>query len=253
MTKEKLKYYSSLHSKKYREFEKKFLVEGVKLITDAIESGYKCDILLFTSQFENKEKELLKDLYNKGIKSETIKQFELDKLCDTKTPQGVLGVFNYTISPESSKISDSDSVIVALENISDPGNLGAILRNCDWFGIKTVILSQNCAEIFSPKVIRSSAGTIFHLNIYEPADFYEEIKLLKKDFYKIITADLNGFDLYSYKKNNNIVLVLSNEANGPSKEILDLSDKIITIPQKGKAESLNVGSASAVLIAELTK
>jgi TrmH family RNA methyltransferase len=253
MTKEKLKYYSSLHSKKYREHEKKFLVEGVKLITDAIESGYKCDILLFTSQFENKEKELLKDLYNKGIKSEVIKQFELDKLCDTKTPQGIAGVFNYNISPDSFIKSDSDSVIAALENVSDPGNMGVIFRNCDWFGIKTVLISQNCAEIFNPKVIRASAGSVFHLIINEPSDFYEEIKLLKKDNYEIITADLNGSDLYSYKKNKNIVLVLSNEANGPSREILDLSDKIITIPQKGKAESLNVGSASAVLIAELTK
>jgi len=253
MTKEKLKYYCSLHSKKYREHEKKFLIEGVKLITDAIESGYKCDILLFTSPFEDKEKKLLKDLYNKGIKSEIIKQYELDKLCDTKTPQGIVGVFNYNISPDSPKISDSNSVIAALENVSDPGNLGAILRNCDWFGIKTVLISQNCAEILSPKVIRSSAGSVFHLIINEPSDFYEEMKVLRKNNYEIITADLNGSDLYSYKKNKNIVIVFSNEANGPSREILDLSDKIITIPKKGKAESLNVGSASAVLIAELTK
>jgi len=253
MTKENLKYYSSLLSKKYRELEKKFLVEGTKLISEAINSGYSCEIVMLTNQFTEEEKIFLKDIKKKKVISEILKLHELDKLCDTKTPQGIVGVFNYKNSPGRLCTKDSGLVTTALENISDPANMGVILRNCDWFGIKNVIISMGCAEINSPKVIRASAGSVFHLNIYESLNFYEELQQMKDNDFEIITADLNGADLYSYTKKKKIVIVLSNEANGPSKQILDLSDRIITIPKKGNAESLNVGSASAILLAELTK
>jgi RNA methyltransferase, TrmH family len=253
MIKENLKYYSSLLSKKNRELERKFTVEGIKLITEAINSGYSCEILMFTNQFAEEEKSFLSNIKKKKIVTEIIKQNELDKLCDTKTPQGIAGVFNYKNNITSPDPGNSGPVIAALENITDPGNMGVILRNCDWFGINKIIVSQGCVEILNPKVIRSSAGSVFHLDIYESGNFYKELEMLKKHNYDIITADLDGSDLYSYKKKKNIVIVLSNEANGPSKQILELSDKIITIPKKGKAESLNVGSASAVILAELTK
>ena len=253
MTKEKLKYYSSLLAKKYREQEKKFLVEGIKLISEAIDSGYSCEILLLTNQYADEEKIFLRDIKKKSIESEIIIQHELEKLCDTKTPQGIAGVFNYKNSPGIPDTGNLGPITAALENISDPGNMGAILRNCDWFGINNIIISPGCSEILNPKVIRASAGSVFHLNINESHNFYEELQQLKNNNYEIITADLNGSDLYSYKKKKKVVIVLSNETTGPSKQILDLTDQIITIPKKGKAESLNVGSASAVLLSELTK
>jgi len=253
MTKEKLKYYSSLLLKKYRELEKKFLVEGTKLISEAINSGYSCEILMFTNRFAEDENMFLMNIKKKRIVYEVINRHELDKLCETKTPQGIIGVFDYKYPLESQDYAKSGPVFVALEDITDPGNMGAILRNCDWFGITKVMLSRGCVEIVNPKVIRSSAGSVFHLNIFDSDNFYKEIELLKKDNYDILIADLDGSDLYSYKKKKKIVIVLSNEANGPSKQILDLSDLVITIPKKGRAESLNVGSASAVFLAELTK
>ena len=144
-------------------------------------------------------------------------------------------------------------MIVALENISDPGNLGTIIRNCDWFGVNNILLSKECAEIYNQKVIRASMGSLFHLSIIEENDLINSLKDLKTKNYDIVTADLDGENLYKFKRGKDIAIVFCNEANGPSKELLKISNRKITIPQKGKAESLNVASASAVILSELTR
>lgn len=251
LTKNELKYYSSLLQKKIRTEEKKFLVEGEKLIHEAVDSGLKCEIIISSHLFYEKNKHAVDQFEKSAERVEIVKQIDFEKLCDTKTPQGIVGVFAFP--KQSKQIDRNEKVIAAMENVSDPGNMGTILRNCDWFGIVDILISEDCAEVFSPKVIRSSAGSVFHLNIIEPESFYAELQNLKKDGYKILCADLNGEDVYKLKKNSKTILVLANEANGPSPKILELSDKIVTIPRKGKAESLNVASASAVLFSELTR
>ena len=120
------------------------------------------------------------------IVTEIIKQNELDKLCDTKTPQGIAGVFYYKNNFSSPDPANSGPVIAALENITDPGNMGVILRNCDWFGINKIIVSRDCVEILNPKVIRSSAGSVFHLDIFESDNFYS-----LKFFFKIFNSILS--------------------------------------------------------------
>ena len=146
-----------------------------------------------------------------------------------------------------------DDLVVGLENISDPGNLGTIIRNCDWFGIKTVILSPNCPEVHSPKVLRSSMGSFFHLNIFEENKFYDSLFNYQKKGYQILCADLRGDNIYEMNKVSKTVIVFSSEAEGPSKELKTMSNKFIKIPRLGKAESLNVASASAVILSELTR
>lgn len=184
-----------------------------------------------------------------SIRKEIIKQIDFKKFSDTKTPQGVVAVFKI---PEN--INDQNSnKIIALENVSDPGNLGTILRNCDWFGFDNIILSEDCAEIFNPKVIRASAGSVFHININEEKQFYNKLIELKKRQYKILCSDLDGNDLYKFSLPQKYVLVLCNEANGPSPRLLKICDYKISIPRKGKAESLNVASASAVILSYLSK
>ncbi|MBI1937618.1 MAG: RNA methyltransferase [Ignavibacteriales bacterium] len=251
LTRNELKYYSSLLQKKHRAEEKKFLVEGDKLIQEAVGSGLKCESIISSHLFYEKSKHEVDQFEKRAERVEIVKQIDFEKLCDTKTPQGIVGVFAFP--GQSKQINRNEKVITALENVSDPGNMGTILRNCDWFGIADVLISEDCAEIFNPKVIRSSAGSVFHLNIIEPENFYAALQNLKRDGYKILCADLNGEDIYELKKNSKTILVLANEANGPSPKILELSDKIVTIPRKGKAESLNVASASAVLFSELTR
>lgn len=251
MTKNELKYYSSLLQKKFRQRERKFLVEGIKLIQEALNYDYKCEIITVTNSFRDENQTFIKTIYQKKIRTEVLKQTKLTKLSDTKTPQGIIAVFK--MPKISSTETFEGSLIVALENINDPGNLGTVIRNCDWFGVKNLFLNENCAEIYSPKVIRASAGSVFHLSIIEEKNFYNTMEDQKRLGYKILCADLNGENIYSFSHGEKNILILANEANGPTNELLAICDSKITIPRIGNAESLNVGSASAILLSELTK
>jgi len=251
LTKNQIKHYSSLLSKKYRLQEKKFIVEGIKLVEEALISEYSCEIIIAVKEFAEEDQNLLKRLDKRKITTEIVKSTDFEKLSDTKNPQGIIGVFHF--KQQCSSDFKHEKLIVALENISDPGNLGTILRNCDWFGIKNVLLSPDCAEIYNPKVIRASAGSVFHLDIYEEKDLYNVLVELKKNGFVILCADLNGENLYSFSRSSKTILVLANEANGPTEKLLQSCDSKITIPRIGKAESLNVASASAVILSEITK
>ena len=251
LTKNRLKYYSSLLDKKERRQEKKFLAEGKKLIFEAVNWGYECDSVFTTEVFAEENADFLEFIEFKGLEIEILKSAELSKLCDTKTPQGIVGVFNF--KGEKSPDLLNEKLIVALENISDPGNMGTILRNCDWFGIKNVLISPDCAEIYNPKVIRASAGSLFHLNLVEEENIIDSLITLKESGFKLICADLNGTSLYEFGREEKEIIILANEANGPTRELLEICDSKITIPKLGEAESLNVASASAVILSELTR
>lgn len=251
VTKNQLKYYSSLLNKKHRQEEKKFLVEGSKLLSEALDSGYECEIILALKDFIDENTVFSKLISNQKLNMELIKSIDFEKLCDTKNPKGVVGIFHFKQHIQNA--FSNEKLIVAMENISDPGNMGTILRNCDWFGVKNILLSSNCAEIYNPKVIRASAGSVFHLNIYRKDNLINAFEEQKKLGYKIVCADLNGDNLYSFAQHGKLILVLANEANGPTEDMLKTADIKITIPRIGKAESLNVASASAVLLSELIK
>ena len=252
ISKSELQYYSSLLTKKHRKSEKKFLVEGMKSVHEGINSNYECEVIFITNKFAEQQEDTFKMLAKAKKKTISLKQKEFEKLSDTETPQGIAAVFvnpGLEFSPEL--ISD-DKIIVMLDNISDPGNLGTIFRNCDWFGVKNILLSENIVDYTNPKVIRSSMGSVFHVNIYENINS-DNLNALKKDGYEILVADLEGENVFTYRSDKKKILILSSESHGPTKEIEKLSDKKISIPKIGNAESLNVASASAVLLAQLTK
>lgn len=249
LSKNQIKYYSNLNQKKFRLIEQKFLVEGYKLILEALRSKIKCEVILTTSSFRDNNPSFFKNKILSNVPIELISHNDLERISDTQSPQGLIGVFEMP----KHKVFDpgKEELIVALESISDPGNMGTIIRNCDWFGINYVLTTIDCAENFNPKVIRSSAGSVFHLSITEYENFYDELKLLKQNNFKIIVADIHGENIYNFSKPEKAILVFSNETHGPSQELSELADYIVTIPRKGKAESLNVASASAIILSEL--
>lgn len=251
LSKSELKYYSSLLLKKFRDVESKFIVEGKKIVEEALRSDYECEIIIATNEFAGNEKSFL-DTVDKKVRIEKVTNLEFHKLKDTVTPQGVAAIFNKKHAERKGIEKIKENFICCLDNISDPGNVGAILRNCDWFGVKDILLTENCAEIFNPKTIRASTGSVFHLHIFEETET-EDLKKLKKKGYNILCSDLKGENVFSFKFKKNSLLVFSNEANGPSKDILNIADTKLTIPSYGKAESLNVASASAVILSELRK
>lgn len=248
ISKNQLKYISSLLQKKYRKAENKFLTEGKKLVSEALNSSYPCELLAVTEKFlaSNKSVLNLSGLEPHRIVLTTEK--EMERLADTVNPQGITGVFG---TERAIKIHRNHKIIVALENISDPGNLGTILRNCDWFGVTEILLSQDCAEVFNPKVLRASMGSVFHLDVKISADFYDNLQKLRDNGYKILNSNLNGENIYRFKMPDKIIAVFSNEANGPTERISLLADENITIPKFGNAESLNVASSSAIILSEI--
>ncbi len=251
ITKNELKYFASLNQKKYRRDEKKFLAEGEKIVLEGISANYSCQIVLMTNEFFNHNAEILNLIKKRNLRFEVIKNSEFEKLSDTKSPLGIIAVFEMRKEKFDISLISEQSLIVYLDNISDPGNIGTILRTCDWFGIKTVLISSTSAEYFNPKVIRSAMGSVFHLNIFENGERY--LSDMKANGYKIISSDLEGKSIFTFKVTGKAVLVLSNESTGPSKIISEIRDEKITIPGKGKAESLNVASAASILISQLTQ
>lgn len=252
ITKAELKYYASLLQKKDRDEQGKFLVEGKKLILEAMNYKFECEIILCKKEILDENENELKVILNRTIKFESISEKELRKIQSTVTSQGIIGVFKKKLL----QINDADNkseLIVALDGINDPGNVGTIIRNADWFGIKKILLSDDCADVFNPKSIRASAGSIFHVNFEQLKNLDDSISDFKIKGYRVLCADISGSDLYSFQTTKKEVIIFSNEAGGPREEILKISDERITIPRKGKTESLNVASASAVILSELTK
>ncbi len=250
LTQKELKYYAALLQKKHRQREHKFIVEGKRLVEEVLKSKYKCELVIMNESFAQKDNSMSTKI-NKDVKTEIISDNNFQKLTDTKTPQGIAAVVSMLSS--SIKIAEDEHLIVALEDISDPGNIGTIIRTCDWFGIRTVIVSPDSVDLFNPKVIRSTMGSLFHINVFESDDFYADLIKLKKLGRKILCSDMNGGNIFTHKTKESAVLILSNEAHGPTESSLKLSDEVITIPRIGNAESLNVASAAAIMIAQLTK
>lgn len=251
ISKSELKYYASLLSKKFRKLENKFIVEGRKIVEEGLLSSYLCEKVFITNSFEENNSELIEKIRRKDLPVEVLNPVEFQRISDTKTPQGIAAVFIKKSSPFLPH-QFSDNILIYLDNINDPGNLGTIIRNCDWFGINNILLSEETADVYNPKTLRASMGSVFRLNFYENITL-NKIKQIKKSGYNLVCTDLGGKSIFNFKSNSKLLISLSNESKGPSQKLLSIADQTITIPRKGKAESLNVASASAIILAELTK
>lgn len=248
ITRNELKYYSSLSQKKFRESELKFIVEGLKNVEEGLDSHYDCEIVLTTFEFAELHKNFLSDVKRKKIRIEILRSQDFIRISETKSPQGIAAVFRYAklkFYPDKTE----SNVLVYLDNISDPGNLGTIIRTCDWFGINEILISKFSVDYLNPKAIRASMGSIFHLYIFEEVEpaLLDDLKL---NNYKIICSDLDGKNIYDYKFPDKIVLVFSNEATGPTELVKTIADDVITIPKYGNAESLNVAIASGIILSK---
>lgn len=250
ISKQELKYYSSLLVKKFRAEENKFLVEGLKIVEEGLSSKFDCEVVFATADFMESFPNLIQSIKVKTKKVVQLKSIEFQKISDTRSPQGIAAVFHKSVP--SKNISElNDNIVVLLDNISDPGNLGTIIRTCDWFGINTVLISNQSVEYLNPKVIRASMGSIFHLSIYDDVSENDLMKL-NQEGYKIISSDIDGKNVFEFKPDKKSIITFSNESSGPSELIKNIADIKVTIPKKGKAESLNVSSAAAIILSEIT-
>ncbi len=239
-----IKYIQSLQIKKFRDSEGVFIAEGPKLVEE----------LFLQKIFKFKHIYCLADWANLNIKKlgleagdyTLIEDFELKKISSLSTPNQVLAIFEKAKNEPSSKY---EGLTLMLDDIRDPGNMGTIIRSCDWFGVKNIICSENCVDIYNSKVVQSTMASlgrpkIFYTNL---AEFLKGNKKLP-----VYAATLEGEQLKNYKAPKDMILIIGNEANGISNELMDLATNYITIERRGEAESLNAAIATSILLFALT-
>lgn len=246
-----IKNIKKLKEKKYRDEEKKYIVEGIKMVREAIIENAKIDKIVVCEDCVNDgtiEKELLYEIakYNCIYVSEKV----FSSITDVSNPQGILAIIEKN---EEEKILYDEDIILVLDGIQDPGNLGTILRTLDSVNLKQIVLSENTADPYNPKVVRSTMGAIYRVNIIRSKNIIETLKEMKKNKYQIATTSLDTnksiYDVDFSKK----VIVIGNEANGVSKEVQDLSDVKMKIPMLGKTESLNAAVATGIILYEYVR
>jgi len=249
---ENIKNIRKLKEKKYRDLNNEYIIEGIKLVKEAIEEEVNIKTIVVCDDCEKNgtlDKKLLYEIARFNCIYVTEKVFSL--LTDVTNPQGILAVVEKNNNIQ--EINYDQDFILILDNVQDPGNIGTIMRTADSANLKQIIVSKGCGDVYNPKVVRSTMGAIFRVNILEKENLADTIKEIKNHGFITMATDLaTKSSIYDeqYKKS---AVVIGNEANGVSKEVLDVVDKKIKIPMLGKTESLNASVATGIILYEYVR
>ena len=237
LSKNQVKLIQKLHHKKYRNELNLFIVEGKKSINEFLQAGYTPQLLIATEAFTTSVPQHLITPVSKD---------ELRKVSTLQNPDEGLAIFE---QPKHKGILQ-EGVIVALDNVQDPGNLGTIIRLCDWFGVETLLCNTQTVDCYNPKVVQASMGSLTRVAVH----YLDLAAFLTTTALPVYTMDLEGENLYTATFPKDCILILGNEANGISSEVRALSNEVITIPRFSKhqrTESLNVAMAGAIILSEV--
>lgn len=242
LSKSEVKYIQSLSQKKFRDEENHFVAEGPKIVDEALRTNSTYVKKLFAT------KEWIAQNNTLVNNSELIliDDIDLTRISQLKTPNKVLAVVQ---KPQNEPLNPkAESIVLALDGIQDPGNMGTILRIADWFGVTQIICSEDCADVYNSKVVQASMGSIFRVEI-----FYTSLpKFLREQKNTIIYgAALDGVSLKSYKNEQRGILVIGNEGKGIRPEVMQTVSKKITIDKIGAAESLNAAVATGIILSHI--
>lgn len=247
-----IKHVKKLKDKKYRDKSNEYVIEGIKLIKEAVEEKAKIKLIVVCEESIEDgdiDQKLLYEIAKYDCIYVNKKVFSI--LTDVQNPQGILAVIEKKNNEEN--INYKEDIIVVLDGIQDPGNLGTILRTIDSVGLSQVIVSKETADSYNPKVVRSTMGAIFRVNVIESEDLLQTLKNLKKHKYKIMATSLETNNSIYDVEYNKKVIVIGNEANGVSKNVLEYADEKIKIPMLGKTESLNASVATSIILYEYVR
>ena len=269
-----------LKEKKYRDLENAYLIEGIKIVKEAIAENAKIKQIVMCEDFTDNvelDKDTLYELARHNLIYVT--RNIMDSLSDVKTPQGIIGVVEKSkrfaeedndenksknnidaktnmlgnktgIEP---KVDYTQDIIIALDGVQDPGNLGTIIRTADSANLNQIIISKTSADPYNPKVVRSTMGAIFRVNIIETENIVEELKKAQENGFKVMVTALDSSESIYKTEFNKKVIVIGNEANGVSKEVQIIADEKVKIPMLGKTESLNASVAAGIMIYEYVR
>ncbi len=239
LTKNQVKFIQSLQLKKQRQSHNMFLVEGAKNVLELLQADFEIESIYLTEPFY-KENRISFDKQNMSVLIVT--EAELEKIGTFKTNNAAIALVK--TKPNHNLLAKNELALV-LDEIRDPGNLGTIIRIADWYGLKSIVCSENTVDLYNPKVIAATMGSFLRVNLFytDLSEFFQN----KKDVF-IGGAVMNGRSVYEINLPKTGFLVIGNESNGISPEIQGFVNERITIPKRGGAESLNAGIATAILL-----
>ena len=249
---ELIKHIKKLKDKKYRDESKEYIIEGVKLIEEAVKENAKIKKIIICED-TTRTYEIPTNIMLGIAKYECV--YVTDKIFNSITqvtnPQGIMAIIEK--NSNDAEIDFTQDIIVALDDVQDPGNLGTILRTVDSIGLNQIIVSKETADAFNPKVVRSTMGAIFRVKIIEVDNLQDTIKQIKKHHFKLMVTSLQTdnsiYDIEFKKK----IIVIGNEANGVSNEIQNIADEKAKIPMLGRTESLNASVAAGIVMYEYVR
>lgn len=247
-----IKHIKKLSDKKYRDLNNEYVIEGIKLVGEAIAQNVKIKQIVICEDCEKAEnisKELMYEIAKYECVYVTNKVFK--HISEVQAPQGILAIVEK--DNQDLKINYKEDIIVALDDVQDPGNLGTILRTVDSIGLTQILVSKGTADAYNPKVVRSTMGAIFRIKIIECENLIKTLNQVKKHQFKVVASSLQTENSVYDINYNKKVIVIGNEANGVEPDIQEMADEKIKIPMLGKTESLNASVATGIILYEYVR
>lgn len=245
LTKSQVKYIQSLNDKKFRKEYGVFIAEGPKIINEILANSTIEPVALYATSEWWQQHKAVKNSLPLAMFYE-IEELEFERISLLSTPNQVVGIFKQPVF--SSMLSLKNTITILLDGIQDPGNLGTIIRIADWFGVPQIVASKDSVDVYNPKVIQSTMGSIARVKI-----IYEDLSdfILRHKGILVYASVLNGKPLLSFGKIKEGMLLIGNESKGISKNLLQLATHHITIPKFGQAESLNAAVATGIILSQV--
>jgi len=243
ISKNEIKFLKSLNLLKFRDIHNMFKVEGWRSLKEFMKSNYKLVSIFATSDWLATNDVLIKNIKKIHVR-------DLKSISSLKSPNHIVGVFekkSFHLELNSFK----NEIGIFLEDVTNPGNLGSIIRTCDWFGIKKIICSNESVDVYNPKVVQASMGSLSRLSIkYVNKDVF--LNQINKSSIMSFVADLKGESIFNYNNISHGIIFFGNESRGVSEKITNMTKKRLTIPNKGEnCESLNLSVSFGIIISQL--
>lgn len=237
-----------LKERKARDKKGKYIIEGFRLIEEAFRANLNIEYIFVNDEENKRIQEYLGKYLNENIKVYGLKDNLIKELCSTEKPQGVVAV----VKMNAVNLNLQGNFYLLCDKLQDPGNLGTIIRSAVAFNVDTIILSKDTVDLYNPKVVRSTQGMNFHINIIR-RDLEHEINTLKEKGYTVYSTDvINGKNIKNVKVNGKYAIIMGNEGNGVRENIKNLSDEKLYIKMSNDCESLNVGVATSIILYEFS-
>jgi RNA methyltransferase, TrmH family len=229
-----------------------FLVEGPQAVREVLAHRPTTVIDVFvTERLHDKHSDLVNLAEGAGVVVETVTEAVLEQMADTQTPQGVIAVASIPETTLTEALGATPQLVIVLDEVRDPGNVGAIIRVADAVGANAVVLAGDCVDAFNPKVVRATTGSLFHLQVVSVAKMSEAVGALRERGVQVFAADMDGESLPELPAavlSQPTAWIFGNEAHGVSSDAISLADKTVSVPQYGAVESLNISTAAAVCL-----